>query len=66
LREALLARLAAAGPATVAELRQYAATDTIYRPTDATEVLAALVEAGVVIREPAEGRLGGDVLIRPA
>lgn len=66
LREALLARLAETGPVTVAELRQFAAAETIYRPMDVNTVLTALVASGAVAREPAEGRLGGDVLIRLA
>src|SRR5690606_17158145 len=66
LREALLARLAETGPVTVAELRQFAAAETIYRPMDVNTVLTALVASGAVARGPAAGRLGGDVLIRLA
>ncbi|MEV1289541.1 hypothetical protein [Micromonospora sp. NPDC049679] len=64
LRRELLARLAA-GPGTVTELRQFTATETVYRPTDTNRVLAALLTAGAVTREPEHGRLGGDVVIRP-
>ncbi|SDY38750.1 hypothetical protein SAMN05444365_10297 [Micromonospora pattaloongensis] len=66
LRRELLARLAAVGPSTVTELRQFTATDTVYRPSDTTRVLTALLETGVITRDPEHGRLGGDVLIRPA
>jgi hypothetical protein len=63
LRRELLAHLAGAGSATVTELRTFALTETVYRAADATRVLHALVDAGAVRREPAHGRLGGDVVI---
>lgn len=63
LRRALLAHLAAQGPASVAELRTFALTDTVYRAADASRVLHTLVDGGVVTRRPEQGRLGGDVLI---
>jgi hypothetical protein len=63
LRRELLAHLASAGPATVTGLRTFALTETIYRAADATRVLNQLVESGAVTRDPAHGRLGGDVLI---
>jgi hypothetical protein len=66
LRRALLAHLAAAGPATVAELRTFALTGTVYRAADATRVLHTLVNAGAVTRRPEDGRLGGDVVITAA
>lgn len=66
LRRELLARLAAAGEATVTELRTYALTETVYRAADATRVLQSLVSAGAVTRRPEQGRLGGDVVIAAA
>ena len=63
LRRELLAHLRKEGPATVAELRTFALTATIYRAADATRVLQNLIAAGSVAREPASGRLGGDVVI---
>ncbi len=66
LRRELLSHLAAHGPATVAELRTFALTGTVYRAADATRVLHALIDAGAVTREPEQGRLGGDVVIAAA
>jgi hypothetical protein len=66
LRRELLAHLAAAGAATVAELRTFALTETVYRAADVTRVLHTLVTAGAVTRRPEEGRLGGDVVIAAA
>ncbi|MEU4625475.1 hypothetical protein AB0G04_36590 [Actinoplanes sp. NPDC023801] len=63
LRRELLAHLAGVGSATVTELRTFALTETVYRAADATRVLHALIDAGAVHREPAHGRLGGDVVI---
>ncbi|WP_213452209.1 hypothetical protein [Rhizomonospora bruguierae] len=65
LRRELLARLAAAGPATVTDLRVYTLTETVYRAADATGALNALLATGAVTRDPPHGRLGGDVIIRP-
>jgi hypothetical protein len=63
LRRELLAHLAAAGPATVTELKTFALTETIYRAADAVRVLHTLIDSGSVAREPEHGRLGGDVVI---
>ncbi|GAA4929390.1 hypothetical protein [Actinoplanes utahensis] len=63
LRRELLAHLADVRRATVTELRSFALTGTVYRAADASRVLHALVDAGTVTREPAVGRLGGDVVI---
>ena len=65
LRRELMAHLSSAGAATVTELRTFALTETIYRAADATRVLQTLLGSGAVGRDPAQGRLGGDVLIRP-
>jgi hypothetical protein len=66
LRRELLARLGRVGPATVTDLRTFALTETVYRAADATRVLHALVDSGAVTRDPADGRFGGDVVIRLA
>jgi hypothetical protein len=63
LRRELLAHLRETGSATVSELRTFALTETVYRASDATRVLHTLLDAGSVIRRPADGRLGGDVVI---
>ncbi|GAA2540831.1 hypothetical protein GCM10010435_05340 [Winogradskya consettensis] len=63
LRRELLAHLGQAGSATVAELRTFALTETVYRASDATRVVHALLDAGSVTRRPEQGRLGGDVVI---
>ncbi|WP_305782392.1 hypothetical protein [Symbioplanes lichenis] len=63
LRRELLRHLESHGAATVTELRTFALTDTVYRAADATRVLHTLLDAGTVTREPAHGRLGGDVVI---
>ncbi|MEU8656218.1 hypothetical protein [Actinoplanes philippinensis] len=64
LRRELLAHLERTGAATVTELRTFALTETVYRAADATRVLHTLIDTGAVAREPAHGRLGGDVMIR--
>jgi hypothetical protein len=66
LRRELLSHLQAVSAATVTELRTFALTETVYRAVDASRVLQALLTAGAVSREPEHGRLGGDVVIRPA
>jgi hypothetical protein len=66
LRRELLGHLEAVGAATVTELRTFALTETVYRAADASRVLQALLTAGAVSRDPEHGRLGGDVVIRPA
>lgn len=66
LRRELLARLAEVGAATVAELREFTMTRTVYRAADANRVLTALVAAGQLGREPPHGRLGGDVVVARA
>ncbi|MBW6439424.1 hypothetical protein KZ829_37440 [Actinoplanes hulinensis] len=63
LRRELLAHLGEVGRATVTELRTFALTETVYRAADATRVLHSMIDAGTVTREPAHGRLGGDVVI---
>ncbi|MFB9239920.1 hypothetical protein ACFFWC_31080 [Plantactinospora siamensis] len=65
LRRELLARLAT-GPASVAELRRFAAAATVYRSADVNSVLTALLAAGTLSRAPEHGRLSGDVVISAA
>ncbi|HEU5107756.1 MAG TPA: hypothetical protein VFT95_04195 [Micromonosporaceae bacterium] len=62
LRRALLGRLAAGGR-TVADLRQYALAETVYRAADVVPVLTQMVAAGSVRREPVRGRLTADAVI---
>lgn len=63
LRRELLAHLGEVGEATVADLRTFALTETVYRAADVTRVLHTLLDAGTVTRRPEHGRLGGDVVI---
>ncbi|MEU1887615.1 hypothetical protein [Micromonospora sp. WMMD987] len=63
LADELLAELSRRGPRTVTELRRHALTATAYRAVDAGGALTALLDTGAVTRDPAHGRLGGDVLI---
>lgn len=63
LRRELLRHIADVREATVTDLKTFALTETVYRAADATRVLGALVAAGAVTRRPAQGRLGGDVVI---
>ncbi len=62
LRRALVARLAG-GAGTVADLREYALSDTLYRPVDVNRALQPLLAAGQVTREPARGRLTPETVI---
>jgi hypothetical protein len=63
LRRALLNQLDASGPQTVTQLRHFALTETIYRASDATRVIAALRHAGAVSSDAAHGRLSGDAVV---
>ncbi|TDC29482.1 hypothetical protein E1211_26000 [Micromonospora sp. 15K316] len=62
----LVAELARGGPRTVTELRRHALLATVHRSSDALRALTDLLAAGAVTRDPAEGRLGGDVIISPS
>jgi hypothetical protein len=57
LRRMLLTRLAADGADTIAQLRQYALVETLYRPSDVNRALAPLLAAGQIGRDPERGRL---------
>ncbi len=65
LRRALLGHLDAAGPRTVTELRHFTLTETIYRASDATRVMTALLHAGTLTSDAPHGRLAGNVTVRP-
>jgi three-Cys-motif partner protein len=65
LRRGLLRRLATGG-ATVAELRRYALTETVYRTGDVNRALTAMVNSGAVTRDPVRGRLTAETLIAAA
>lgn len=64
LRRALLA---AAGrrASTVADLRRYALTETMYRAGDANHAIAGLVAAGSLDRDPDKGRLAAETRLTP-
>ncbi len=64
LRRILLAWLAGAGPSTVAALRGYTRTRTVYRTADANRALALLLSSSAVQREPEHGRLSADTILR--
>lgn len=59
----LLARLAEVGRCSVSELREFTVARTVYRSRDANQALGDLLAAGLVVRDPATGRLGGDVSV---
>jgi hypothetical protein len=64
LRRALAARLAERVAETVAQLRQYALAETLYRPADVNRALAPLLAAGQITREPERGRLTPQTVVR--
>jgi hypothetical protein len=57
LRRAMLGVLGDGAARTLADLRSFAVSETIYRAADATRAVSALLASGAVAREPAEGRL---------
>jgi hypothetical protein len=65
LRRALLARLGAdpAAAVSVAQLREHALSETVYRPADVNRALQPMLTAGQVTREPERGRLTPQTLI---
>jgi hypothetical protein len=63
LRRALVARVVETGGSTLAELRTWGVNETIYRSSDVTRAVQALVGSGLVSREPTAGRLSPDTLI---
>ncbi len=64
LRRAILHRVTGRGR-TVAELRQYAQAETVYRAGDVTRLLTPLLGSGALSREPERGRLAPDTVIAP-
>ena len=65
LRRLLLDRVRAQGAGTVAQLRQYTRTETVYRIADVAKALQSLATAGSVVRTPDHGRLTAETEIRP-
>jgi three-Cys-motif partner protein len=65
LRRGLLRRLAGGG-ATVAELRRYALSETVYRTSDVNRALTVMLNAGAVTRHPIRGRLTAETVIAAA
>ena len=65
LRRLLLDRIRAQGTGTVAQLRHYTRTETVYRTADVLKALQSLAAAGSVSREPEHGRLTADTEFRP-
>jgi three-Cys-motif partner protein len=65
LRRALLDTVTERGECTVAELRRHTLAETPYRAADATPALATLLTAGTLTRQPNEGRVTADTVIRP-
>lgn len=66
LRRALLRDLDGGSARTLAELRAFAVSETIYRAADATRAVSALLHSGALAREPAEGRLVPTTSLRAA
>jgi hypothetical protein len=64
LRRQILGYLQAEGEHSVTEIRRFALTETVYRVDEVTSVLTALITGGAVHRNPPQGRLSGDTLIR--
>lgn len=63
LRREILAYLAAGGPRTVTEIRRFALTETVYRVSDVTDVVTALIASGAAKRTPPTGRVTGDTVL---
>jgi len=66
LRRALLRGLGDGSSQTLANLRAFAVSETIYRAADATRAVSALLHSGALAREPAEGRLVPTTSLRAA
>src|SRR5581483_2209750 len=63
LTRALLSELAS-GERTVAQLRDHALLETVYRAPHATTALKSMLSAGLIDRSPAFGQLAGTTRIR--
>ncbi|MFK3980733.1 hypothetical protein ACI2K4_10205 [Micromonospora sp. NPDC050397] len=66
LARRLLQRLTEVGRCSVSELREFTVSRTAYRSRDANQAIGDLLAAGLVVRDPATGRLGGDVSVELA
>jgi hypothetical protein len=66
LRRAMIKLLGDRSARTLADLRAFAVSETIYRASDATRAVSALVQSGVLARQPAEGRLVPSTSLRAA
>ena len=64
LRRTLLRHLSAGDAMTVASLRSWTLHETVFRAGDATRAVQALLTAGSVTRDPPNGRLSADTLIK--
>jgi hypothetical protein len=64
LRRSLLRHLAAGDGETLGALRTWTLHDTMFRAGEATRAVQALLTAGSVSREPLNGRLSADTIIR--
>lgn len=65
LKRELLRRVGQ-GPCTVAQLRDFALTETVYRAADVLPALTSLLGAGALTRDPLRGRLTAETVIGPA
>jgi hypothetical protein len=65
LRRAVIRHVTAAGALTTADLRHFTHAETLYRTADLNRVLPPLLTAGLLVREPAKGRLTPETVIRP-
>ncbi|XVQ85346.1 three-Cys-motif partner protein TcmP [Microbispora siamensis] len=63
LRRAILEELSR-GERTLAQLREFALLETVYRPPHVTPVVRYLLEQGIAERFPSGGQLSGDKIIR--
>ncbi|MFD1501482.1 three-Cys-motif partner protein TcmP [Streptosporangium lutulentum] len=63
LRRAILEELTK-GERTLAQLREFALLETVYRPPQATTVVRDLLGRGLVERDPVRGQLSADKVIR--
>ncbi len=66
VRRCLIGQVRRTGGLTVTQLRSWALRETIFRVSDVTKVLQALVNAAAVGREPSSGRLSPTTQILPA
>ncbi len=65
LRRSLLAELRS-GPRTLAQLKDHALVETVYRPPHARTAVQRLLEQGIIQRDPARGHMTDATVIRLA